>query len=175
MTINMLRHWESTFNKMWLIQWHSEKSVLTELWKKQIRKVTSLISHKIFDCVYYSDLKRTIQSWDILSEYIITEKIIKAPDLREQNQWLFEWMPYNNKDFQTLKQHEQLNDKIYKYLISKYKAETFISFKERVEKFLKTIPDNKEILLITHGWVIWLKNKETNTENWKIYLINNKI
>lgn len=173
MKINMLRHWESTFNKMWLIQWHSQESVLTELWRQQIEKLSSVIINKVFYCVYVSDLKRTIETWDILSEYIEVDKIIVTSWLREQWQWLFEWMPYSYNDFQTLKQHELINDEVYRDLCDKYKTETIISFKERIENFFQSIPINKEILLITHGWVIWLKIKEIKTENAKIYLINN--
>lgn len=173
MTIAMLRHWKSTFNEMWLIQWHSQESILTEEWKTEIINLVPLIKNKIFDCIYISDLRRSIESWEILSEHIITKQILITPSLREQWQWLFEWKPYYDADFQKLKRHESKDDEIYNELIGKYWSEHINNFKRRINDFFKAIDYDKNVLCITHWWVISLKVKGTKIDNGNIYTINN--
>lgn len=170
----LIRHWESSFNKKWLIQWHSQNSVLTEKWKTQIIELIPIIKNLVFDIVYVSDLNRAKESWNILSPHIDVENIIYTSQLREQAQWLFEWLSYTNNDFQTLKEHENLNDYTYKQLVEKYQIESKTMFQNRINAFFNSIDENKNILCITHWWIIESKIGNEEIKNGKIYILNKK-
>ncbi len=172
MTVNLLRHWESTFNKLWLIQWHSKESVLTDKWRKEVYNLVKIIKWKFFDNVIISDLPRTKETFDIICPYILFENCIYTPNIREQWQWLFEWKPYSDKDFILLKKHEYKEDEIYEEIASKYLVETINNFKTRINNFFWTVDFNKKNLCITHWWVIELFYKWQNAINWNIYLLN---
>lgn len=172
MPISMIRHGESTFNSLWLVQWHSEKSILTERWKEQVFALGKKVKGMVFENVYVSDLIRAKQTWEILSKYICTENIIFSPELREQWQGMFEWKPYDSPDFQRMKYHETLRDATYDSLCRKYHAEMIQDFEQRVQSFLDMLMNQrKQILCITHGGVIGLYSLNKPIENAEIFTL----
>lgn len=173
MATYLTRHGETNFNKSNLIQGHSKDSILTPKGKEQILSLANDLRNRIFDVIYVSDLPRTIECANILEQELNWKNIIRTVFLREQQQGLFEGLPYNFSDFQILKKHERLNDKTYKKLIEQYQAESIHLFKKRIQAFFKDIDSTKENLCITHGGVISIITKKDNIKNGRIYLLNN--
>ena len=67
-TIWLVRHGESTWNVLGLVQGHADEAVLTRQGRRQARLLTHRLGGRTIDAVYTSDLRRAQQTAAILAD-----------------------------------------------------------------------------------------------------------
>lgn len=151
-TIYLVRHGESEFNKSGIVGGDSD---LTEQGKEQIEETKHALRHVKFDEVYSSDLKRAMQTAEIIYGKSVKETN-KMHVLRERNFGAFENRPDHlyqeaNKKRKTLT-HEQ--GWVYKH-VPDYESDHEVSlrFMSTLEKIAKS-NTGKTVLIGGHGSAI---------------------
>lgn len=149
----IVRHGETEWNMQGRTQGHGD-SKLTEKGRYQADKLGRRLLKFNIDCIYSSDLGRTIETSSILSS-ILNKEVEYTEGLREINFGKWEGMTIQEikdkyNDIYTIWRNEPHNALI-------PDAENLIQLKERV---LKTINDinkkheNSNIILVSHSMVI---------------------
>lgn len=145
----LIRHGETDLNKEKKYFGHTDVK-LNKNGISEIKKLSKKIEN--YDLIYSSDLKRTIESANLIKKE--NEKIILNKNLREFNFGIFENKTYEEINTEYKKEAEQFfND--HSYVIPE--GESAIEMKDRVIKEIKEIIEKntgKKILLFTHAGCI---------------------
>lgn len=155
-TIYLVRHGESEANVAHIIQGQGGgNSTLTENGKEEVQMLGKQFKEIHFDAIFSSDLLRTIQSAEILSE-ILHLPVHISPALRERNLGKYEGM----KDDEFLKLHgeyENLSgDEKFHHQIGE-DEEPYMSGYNRLYSVIQQAVEqypNKTVLFMTHGGII---------------------
>ncbi len=149
----VVRHGETEWNVTKQLQ-GQQNSELTNLGKEQAEQTTEALRYNKFDALYTSNLKRSIETAQIVNQYHHLE-ILTDSSLAERNFGIMEG--------RTSKELQEEYPEIYsKYLSreTKYQipgGESLESFFKRVKTGLNSIIEQntgKRILIITHGGVL---------------------
>ncbi|PIN93286.1 hypothetical protein COU54_03725 [Candidatus Pacearchaeota archaeon CG10_big_fil_rev_8_21_14_0_10_31_24] len=135
----IIRHPETEWNKKRRLQGHKDSS-LTIKGKNTAKKMGLELKDKNIEKIYSSDLGRCIQTSEIISR-ILKVKIVKSKELRERNFGDFNGLP--DKIVNQKMDRNRFNLKC-------PNGESFNNMKKRVLKFLKNLPKNKNLLIVTH-------------------------
>jgi broad specificity phosphatase PhoE len=146
MKLIIVRHGETIENKEGIIQGQT-LGTLSDVGKKQAKRLGEALKDKKIDFIYSSDLERTKETLRSILKYHPDTPVIYDPALRERSFGEFE-----GRNF------EEVNKELApgNLITSKpSKGETLKDIRVRVEKFLKKIfeshQDSDVVLLCTHG------------------------
>lgn len=154
MNLYIIRHAESTWNKLNRIQGHSNPP-LSSLGKIQARLLAKRFKGIKIDKIYSSPLLRSLQTAQIISK-ALEKRIIKNQQLREV--MLGDWEGKTAGDIDRM-----YNNKYQKWLrngptkVRIPGAENISSFRNRVRRTVYKIVDEnqeKDVIVVTHGGVI---------------------
>ena len=146
MIIYFIRHGETEWNKKGITQGHKD-SPLTLKGKTTARKQAELLSGKVIEVIYTSDLGRCVQTAEIINKKIVGAKIIKTEKLRERNFGILNGKPAKivkeKLDFSNMKQKAP-------------GGESIGQIRNRVFDFIESLKEKREqtILLVAHEGVI---------------------
>ena len=123
---------------------------LSELGKKQIESAGRILSKRKISRIYTSPLARTIETANIVKEFLPEAKIIESKNLIEWD--IPEWEGKNMKDLERdfPKEYDNLMHHVTKFKL----GERIEKVRDRMLKiFWKAVSENsgKECLLISHG------------------------
>lgn len=93
-TIWLVRHGESTWNVLRLVQGHSDDAVLTRQGRRQAQLLTHRLGGRTIDAVYTSDLRRTTETATILADSLGLQAQ-EHTALRERSLGVLEGSPVN--------------------------------------------------------------------------------
>ena len=170
MKIYLLRHWQTLEWENWIILWQKWWN-LSEKWIEEMNKIWNFL--KLSDLwikkIYTSDLKRAVDSANIINNYLNIE-IEKCEILKERWCWKVEW-----------KRENEINWEEYEKNKLPYRKhdwwESFIDVKNRAKIFLEKIKNNDfNSLIISHSvfilMLIWLIQKKSIEKSIKLNLKN---
>ena len=147
MKLIIIRHAETEYNKLGLIQGHID-TILSKKGKEQAKKLSKRLSKEEINVVYCSDLKRCRQTIGPLLK-MKNFSVIYTKELRERKFGIFEGK--SKKEFIAwLKENNSLGN----YSIKLPKGESFPETRKRMNKFMNKIfkkEKGKSILIVTHG------------------------
>jgi isoleucyl-tRNA synthetase len=149
----ILRHGEADSNKMDVASSYPEKLDirLTARGRKQIEKASSELKKKKIDFIFSSDLRRTKETAEIISQKIkLPVKYDKR--LRERDMGVFNGEPVE-------KFREFIGDKTNKFGKAPEKGENLSDVRKRMMDFVLELEKkhkNKNILIVGHGDPLWV-------------------
>lgn len=149
MDIYITRHGQTEWNLINKIQGHLD-SPLTEKGRADAKKLGLRLKNKNIDLAYSSDLKRAIDTAEIILGS--REKVIPLKALREIGVGKWEGMLYED-----IEKTYPEKFKAYKTDPDAYEptpgGETFKDFEKRVRDFVEDlkVEDHESILIVTHG------------------------
>src|ERR1700722_14221815 len=79
----LVRHGESTWNELRLVQGQDDRATLTDLGRQQARDVAHELSSRDFDLIVSSDLRRAMETAAIIAGLLDLE-VESEPTLRER-------------------------------------------------------------------------------------------
>ncbi|NQV78369.1 MAG: histidine phosphatase family protein, partial [Lutibacter sp.] len=150
----IIRHGQTDFNRDGIAQGQMSTPLLTEKGQNQILKVAQHLSNKgiKFDQAFSSDLKRAIQSLEIIQKHIIFPKVTLDRNLRENDQGELSGQSY--KSVKWTQYQELLSSGKTEFPMFSPQPESPIKIRERVFQFFKKIPISENTLVVTHGGII---------------------
>ncbi|MGC1419968.1 MAG: histidine phosphatase family protein [Acidimicrobiales bacterium] len=149
----LVRHGESTWNELKLVQGQSDASLLTEEGRAQARAVAVTLRQQRFDAILASDLWRAIETAEILGD-AMNLPVETAIALRERSFGLFEGRPLAHLTplLSGIEHGQVVND-----LAHPERGETLRALQERSGAFVEHLRHsrpNQRLLLVTHGGTI---------------------
>lgn len=159
MELNLLRHAESEYNKMGLLQGRIDCSLSEEGIRKTKERAQTFNSN-YYDVCFSSPLKRTLQTAKVLVPNL---KIICDERIIERNLGDWENTPISDEKNFLLKNIENRPPN----------GELIYDVTKRVEEFISFLKENykdKKILIVTHAGVIYAFQRVLNL---KVASVNN--
>jgi broad specificity phosphatase PhoE len=149
----LVRHGESTWNDLKLVQGQSNVALLTERGRTQARAVGVTLSHQEFDTILSSDLSRALETAEILGESL-NLWVETSLALRERSFGLFEGRPLAQltPSLSGIERGRVVDD-----LAHPEQGESLSALLERTGEFveeLRTSRPGQRLLLVTHGGTI---------------------
>jgi probable phosphoglycerate mutase len=152
-SIVLLRHGQSTWNQLHLIQGQNDEASLTEKGREQARLAGVSLREQHFDAIISSDLARTFETAQIAAEELgLTFDI--APGLRERNYGVLEGRPASEL---TTAQSGIDGYRVVDEDASPLEGESLRQLHHRAGDFMEELRANREgqrLLLVTHGGTI---------------------
>ncbi len=151
--IYAIRHGETVWNTKGIIQGGGSDSPLTDLGIQQAQSLGKRLKEYNIDIIYSSDLGRAKQTTDILNSFLHTQ-IIYSELLRETNYGIAEGIKSSdleiNNELKCICDKVNAGDNDAHFNGGESRNEVYYRFID----FLKALPDNKNILISTHGGVL---------------------
>lgn len=155
----LLRHGESTFNVLGLYQGSSDKSVLTEIGRRDARITGEFLQGIAFDAVYISSLKRAQETAKEILEVInvLPKAVFITDKLRENHlpNWEGLAFQYVRETFPEAYQlWKQRPHEFWMQIDSETRFYPALSLFARVQEFWhEVLPNNvgKTLLVVAHG------------------------
>ena len=149
----LLRHGESTWNELGLIQGHNDEARLTERGRTQARNAAALLASENIDVIFSSDLARAYETAGIVAD-ILGHHVQTTTALRERSLGDLERAPFAEMTpvFSGV-EHGVVVDP----LARPNAGESVEDFYRRVAGFLDELNEERSIkraLLVTHGGTI---------------------
>lgn len=179
MNIYLIRHGQTDFNLNDLIQGWSDNP-LNENGIRQAIEIANKIKYIRFDVIYSSDLKRAIQTAEIIKQHLDYDvKIVLEPKLREQNMgdWEGKKTPNVIENYKEL--FLQIKSDPFKY--NPPNGEKFIDVVNRVHTFLTELKDKDydNVLIVGHqivnGIIYVILNNISWNEFWNYKQKNGEV
>ncbi len=146
----MIRHGETIQNRDEIIQGHSLGS-LSDKGREQAAKAALRLKSERFDCIYVSDLKRTVETSEEILRFHNGVPVFYDSRIREQNLGVFE-----GKSFATLRDEIKRQETDFLHF-KPPGGESVEDLSRRTTNFYQLIckkHPKETVLLITHGGVI---------------------
>ena len=149
----LVRHAESTWNELHLVQGQNDEARLTDRGRQQAATVAQELRSCEFDRIVSSDLQRATETSAIIAE-VLGLAVVTDPLLRERGFGIAEGGPIDQLDEQSVGViHGVVSDDS----VSPEGGETLRDFRERAGRFIELCeikwPDQR-LLVITHGGTI---------------------
>jgi 2,3-bisphosphoglycerate-dependent phosphoglycerate mutase len=152
-SIVLLRHGQSTWNQLHLIQGQNDEAVLTEKGREQARLAAATFEEHRFDVIISSDLTRTLETAQIAGEELGLS-IELAPELRERSYGVLEGRPASEM---TVAESGISGYRVVDEDASPLEGETLRQLLQRAGNFMEQVRANRagqRLLLVTHGGTI---------------------
>jgi broad specificity phosphatase PhoE len=146
MQIFLIRHGETIENTQKIIQGQSVGGELSNRGKIQMKEIANLIKYSLATVIYSSDVKRSLDSAEIISKELGLINVVPMRELRERN-----WGEFEGKTEKELNWNEIKLD-YYNGAVNPPKGESLKEFQDRVASFLELLKFKREesIILVTH-------------------------
>ncbi len=146
MQVFLIRHGETLENTQKIIQGQSVGGELSAQGKIQMKEIANLVKDNVLEVIYSSDIKRSLDSAEIISKELGIIKIVPMKELRERNWGEFEGKTENELNWDAIKSD------YYAGTINPPKGESLKEFQDRVTTFLNWLKfqNYKSIILVTH-------------------------
>jgi probable phosphoglycerate mutase len=146
----LVRHGESTWNELRLVQGHNDEAGLTDHGRQQAADVGQELRSRAFDRIVSSDLRRATETAAVLAE-VLDLIVVTEPSLRERNFGVAEGWPLKalSADLVGIEGAMVVNDGV-----SPEGGESLRAFRHRAEQFLELRQRrwaDERLLIITHG------------------------
>ncbi|MEI7718831.1 MAG: histidine phosphatase family protein [archaeon] len=139
MKIYITRHGETLGNVNRIHEGGERPGELSDLGKKQIKKLALRLKNEKFDCIYSSNLKRAKDTANAIAKYHPKIPVIFIEDLRERDLGDFTGKHYDSVDWnnspKNLETDEQVNKRCLKFISKIYH-----------------LHKDKTILIVAHGF-----------------------
>jgi probable phosphoglycerate mutase len=151
--IVLVRHGESTWNELKLVQGQNNEAQLTGRGIEQANAAVALLRAHHFDAILSSDLSRSLQTAQVFARALDLE-IAAATALRERSFGDFEGRALSelSSSLSGIADHEVIDDEAHPP-----GGESLRDVHKRVGEFIETIRDQRRgerLLLVTHGGTI---------------------
>ena len=165
LSITYFVHWTTTDNENNISSGWSDVA-LSELGIRQSLELKELIKEKYFDVVFCSDLKRAIQSSELMFEWVVN--VIQDKRLRECNYGIYNAKPsiiveplqekYIENRFPEWESYEDVKNRVYDFL-----------------NYLKTMYNWKSIAIVSHKApqlaldviIEWMSRQKAFSNDWR--------
>jgi len=154
----ILRHGETPYqlqNEIILYPWpEPEPILLTKRGKEQIKKIAEKLKKEKIDLIFSSDIPRTRQTAEIVSQELGGVEIIFDKRLREKDAGIFKGRP--KKEYNEFFSKKEKKEKFTK---SPPGGESWNEVKKRMLQFINEVDrkyKGKNILIVSHGCPLWL-------------------
>jgi broad specificity phosphatase PhoE len=151
--IVLLRHGQSTWNQLHLIQGQNDEAVLTEKGRDQARDAAATLREHRFDAIISSDLTRTRETAEIAGEELGLD-IELASGLRERCYGVLEGRPASEM---TVAESGISGYRVVDDDASPPEGESLRQLLKRAGQFMEELRSKREgqrLLLVTHGGTI---------------------
>jgi 2,3-bisphosphoglycerate-dependent phosphoglycerate mutase len=152
-SVVLLRHGQSTWNALHLIQGQNDEAVLTLKGQEQARVAAATLHGHRFDLIISSDLTRTFETAQIAGQELGLD-IELAPALRERCYGVFEGRPASEM---TMAESGISGHRVVDENASPLHGESLRQLHERVGDFIEELrvkSVGQRLLLVTHGGTI---------------------
>lgn len=152
--IILVRHGQTDFNKEHIMQGHSDTN-LNKIGFEQAKIASDIIKKIKIDALYASDLKRAFQTAQIISQEI---KITVTPEPLLRERTFGDLEGYTSKEATKIHSNFSWESGFTDSGSKLLGIESNIQMKKRITKLLNklaSIHKNQNILLVTHGGIIW--------------------
>jgi broad specificity phosphatase PhoE len=152
-SIVLLRHGQSTWNQLHLIQGQNDEAVLTEKGQDQARLAAAGLREHRFDAIISSDLTRTRETAHIVGEELGLD-VELAVGLRERDYGVLEGRPASEM---TVAESGISGYRVVDEDASPLMGESLRQLERRAGDFLEELRSNRasqRLLLVTHGGTI---------------------
>ena len=149
----LVRHGESTWNDLRLVQGQNDEALLTERGRAQARAVGNALRRQEFDAILSSDLSRALETAEILAE-LLELPVETSPALRERSFGLFEGRPLKEL---TPSRSGIEGGRVVDDLAHPEEGESLRELLERSGQLIEALRisrPNERLLLVTHGGTI---------------------
>jgi broad specificity phosphatase PhoE len=149
----LLRHGQSTWNQLHLIQGQNDDATLTERGQEQARAAGRALGEYDFDAIISSDLTRTLETAELVGQELgLTIEV--APALRERNYGVLEGHPVSEL---TVAESGIAGYRVVDEDASPLEGESLRQLHVRAGRFIEEIRGrsaSQRLLLVTHGGTI---------------------
>lgn len=148
MKIYVLRHTDTIEWEKWIILWSIWWN-LSESWISKANYIWKFLKESKFwvKRIFTSDLKRTIDTWNIINKYL-NKETNQLQILRERSAWKQEWKSQDNIDWGIYEKKSLIHRK-------HIWGESFLDVKKRAIAFLSNLDKNNDsCLVISHSVMI---------------------
>lgn len=152
MPLFLLRHGETDYNLKGVCQGQIQDSELTKKGRKQAREAGSALAKIQFDEIHCSDLKRALQTLEILGEFIDVSEAKITTALREKYQGELEGLAHTDPRWQ--RYQELLSKCAEEFPEFNPQPESPSAFAKRGADYLNKLDRNKNILIVSHGGIV---------------------
>jgi broad specificity phosphatase PhoE len=149
----LLRHGQSTWNQLHLIQGQNDEAVLNQKGQEQARLAAAALADHHFDAIISSDLARTLETAAIVGEQLGLD-IELATALRERSYGVLEGRPASEM---TLAESGISGYRVVDEDASPLEGESLRQLWQRAGDFVDELRSNRadqRLLLVTHGGTI---------------------
>jgi broad specificity phosphatase PhoE len=149
----LLRHGQSTWNQLHLIQGQNDEAVLNQEGQEQARLAAAALADHHFDAIISSDLARTLETAAIVGEQLGLD-IELATALRERSYGVLEGRPASEM---TLAESGISGYRVVDEDASPLEGESLRQLWQRAGDFVDELRSNRadqRLLLVTHGGTI---------------------
>ncbi|MDD5102768.1 MAG: class I tRNA ligase family protein [Candidatus Peribacteraceae bacterium] len=149
--LTLVRHGETDLNKQNLVNGGNIDSLLNETGRAQVRTLSKKLKKRKFDLIISSDLKRAVETAEILSAELKVPHAAKWKELNERDTG--EWTGKPGKDYVTLLPRGEVASPGFSPQTPPG-GESFEAFVQRMEKVLQRIRaeyPGKRVLVACHG------------------------
>lgn len=149
----LVRHGESTWNELKLVQGQNNESNLNDRGREQAREAGRLLLDQRFDTILSSDLARTVETAEIIAQHLDLS-ITTTHALRERSFGDFEGRPLREltPSVSGIEDHVAVDDHAHPP-----NGESLLELWHRVGTFVDSLRERRRderLLLVTHGGTI---------------------